>query len=142
MPAQNGGTVFVHYTGTLADGTEFDSSREGGPLESVLGQEMLISGFEKALIGMEKGDRKTVTIPPEEAYGEHLEELTLTVPRAEMPAHIKPEIGIVIQLTMDDEQELEAIVTEITNAHVVLDANHPLAGETLTFDLELVDIKK
>ncbi len=142
MPAKNGDTVLVHYTGTLADGTVFDSSREGDPLESVLGQQMLIPGFENALIGMEEGGRKTVTIPPEEAYGDRLKELTLAVSRAEVPAHIKPEVGTMVQLTTDDEQELEAVITDVTDKHILLDANHPLAGEALTFDLELVAVKK
>ena len=142
MPAKNGDTVLVHYTGTLADGTVFDSSRDGDPLESVLGQQMLIPGFENALLGMKEGDRKTVTIPPEDAYGEHLEELVLTLPHSEVPAHMKPETGMLVQLALDDDQEFEATVTDVTDENIVLDANHPLAGESLTFDLELVAIKK
>ena len=141
MTAKNGDTVLVHYTGTLADGTEFDSSRDGEPLESVLGQQMLIPGFENALIGMEEGERKTVTIPPEDAYGEPIEDLVLTLPRSEVPPHITAEIGTMVRLTAEDDQEIDAIIVDVTDENIVLDANHPLAGEALTFELELISIK-
>ncbi len=142
MAAKNGDTVLVHYTGTLDDGTQFDSSKDGDPLESVLGQNMLIPGFETAILGMEEGETKTVTIQPDQAYGDRMEELVLTLPRAEVPAHMKPEVGMLVQLALDDEQEFEAVITEINDENLTLDANHPLAGEALTFELELVGIKK
>ena len=141
MPAKNGDTVLVHYTGTLDDGTMFDSSRDGDPLEAVIGENMLIQGFENALLGMEEGETKTVTIQPDEAYGDKMEELILSLPKGEVPAHMQPEVGMMVQLAMDDEQEFEAAIAEITDDAVILDANHPLAGEALTFELELVQIK-
>jgi len=142
MPAKNGDTVLVHYTGTLSDGTMFDSSRDGDPLEAVLGSNMLIAGFENALLGMEEGEKKTVTIQPAEAYGEKMEELVLTLPRDDAPSHMEPEPGMVVQLSTEDDEEFEAIITEVTAESIVLDANHPLAGEALTFELELMEIKK
>lgn len=142
MPAENGDTIFVHYTGTLSDGTQFDSSRGGEPLEAVLGEAMLIPGFENALLGMEPGDSKTVTIEPGDAYGDHLDDLVLTLPRSEVPSHIKPEIGMMVQLALENDEEFEAVITGVTDEEIVLDANHPLAGETLTFELSMVRIKK
>ncbi|SBW01251.1 Peptidyl-prolyl cis-trans isomerase [uncultured delta proteobacterium] len=142
MPAKNGDTILVHYTGTLSDGTMFDSSRDGDPLESVLGQNMLIPGFENAILGMKEGDTKTVTIPPDQAYGDRAEELILSLPASEVPGHMKPEVGMLVQLAMDNGEEFEAVITEIGEEEITLDANHPLAGEALTFELELVGIKK
>lgn len=139
MAAKNGDTVRVHYTGTLDDGTVFDSSREREPLETELGAGMLISGFEKALLGMEPGERVTVRIPPEEAYGDVLEEAMLTVPLDRFPSHLKPEKGLMLQLTTDDG-EVEVRIADVSDTEALLDANHPLAGETLTFDIELIEI--
>ena len=139
MALKNGDTVRVHYTGTLDDGTEFDSSRDREPLEFTLGEGMLIPGFEKAVIGLGKGQSVKVTIPAAEAYGEHVEEMIITVPRDQVPPHIEPEVGLMLQL-MTDGGEMEVAVTEVTDEAVTLDANHPLAGETLTFDIELVEV--
>ena len=141
MPAKNGDTVLVHYTGTLADGAVFDSSRDGEPLEATLGDGMLIPGFEKALAGMSAGDVKTVVIQPQEAYGEHLPELVLVIPREDVPDTIKPEPGMMVQLAMTHGEEFEAAITDVNEKEVTLDANHPLAGEALTFEIELVGVK-
>lgn len=141
MPAKNGDTVLVHYTGTLADGAVFDSSRDGEPLEATLGDGMLIPGFEKALAGMSAGDIKAVVIQPQEAYGEHLPELVLVIPREDVPDTIKPEPGMMVQLAMTHGEEFEAAITDVNEKEVTLDANHPLAGEALTFEIELVGVK-
>ena len=140
MAIKDGDTVRVHYTGTFTDGEVFDSSREREPLEVTLGDESLISGFEEALIGHEKGDRFTVTIPCAEAYGEHLDELMMEVPLSDVPENIKPEVGMMLQIATDDG-DMEVEIVDVTDKVVVLDANHPLAGEDLTFDIEVVDIK-
>lgn len=140
MAIKDGDTVRVHYTGTFDDGEVFDSSREREPLEFTIGDESLISGFEEALIGHEKGDRFTVTVPCDEAYGERLDELMMEVPLSDVPEHIKPEVGMMLQIATDDG-DLEVEVADITDKVVVLDANHPLAGEDLTFDIEIVDVK-
>lgn len=140
MAIKDGDTVRVHYTGTFSDGEVFDSSREREPLEFTLGDESLISGFEEALIGRAKGDRFTVTIPADEAYGEHLEELLMEVPRSEVPEDITPEVGVMLQIATDDG-DMEVQIVEVTDEIVILDANHPLAGEDLTFDIEVIEVK-
>lgn len=142
MPAKNGDTVLVHYTGSLEGGVVFDSSREREPLEAVLGENMLIAGFENAVLGMAAGEVKRIAVPPAEAYGERLEELVLTLPRNDLPGHMIPEPGMMVSLAMEGGEEFEAVVTKVGEREVTLDANHPLAGETLYFDLELVAVKK
>lgn len=141
MTIKNGDTVLVHYTGTLNDGTEFDSSRDREPLEFTLGEGMLIPGFEKAVLGMTKvGDNVKVTIPAADAYGDRIDELVISVPRDQVPPHIEPEVGLMLQL-MTDDGEMEVGITEVTDEAVTLDANHPLAGQDLTFEIELVEIR-
>lgn len=140
MAIKEGDTVRVHYTGTFSDGEVFDSSREREPLEFVLGDGSLIPGFETALAGRNVGDRFTVTIPADDAYGEHLDELLMEVPLSEVPEDIKPEVGMMLQIATDDG-EMEVQIVEVNDKAVVLDANHPLAGEDLTFDIEVIDVK-
>jgi peptidylprolyl isomerase len=140
MAARKGDTLRVHYTGTLSDGREFDSSRGREPLEFVLGQEMLIPGFERAVEGKAVGETVSVLISPDDAYGPRNEGLILAVPRGDVPAHITPEVGLRLQITMDDG-EMEVVITKVTEKEVVLDGNHPLAGESLLFHIEIVDIK-
>ncbi len=140
MPAKDGDTVFVHYTGTLEDGTEFDSSRDREPLEFVLGRSMMIPGFERAVSGREKGDSFNVVLPPEDAYGEVSDEMVLVVPRREIPPHISPEVGLGLQLSLQ-EGALNVVVSRVDENEVELDGNHPLAGKTLRFDIKVVDIK-
>ena len=130
MAVKDGNTVRVHYTGTFSDGEVFDSSREREPLEFTIGDGSLIPGFEDALLGHNAGDRFTVTIPADEAYGEHLEELLMEV----------PEVGMMLQIATDDG-DMEVQIVEVNDKVVVLDANHPLAGEDLTFDIEVIDVK-
>lgn len=139
---KDGDTVKVHYTGKLDDGSVFDSSHQREePLEFTLGQGQLIPGFEKAVVGMSVGDSTTVEIPSDEAYGKRRDDLELEVPKAELPDHIEPEVGM--QLQMQQQQNGQAIpvqIVEVTDDNVKLDANHPLAGKDLTFDIELVEI--
>lgn len=142
MPAKNGDTVLIHYTGTLADGTVFDSSKDREPLEAALGDNMLIAGFENAILGMEPGEKKNITIQPSEAYGERMEELMFSLPREDMPGHMSPEPGMMVSLAMEGGEEFEAVITEVNDKEITVDANHPLAGEPLNFELELVEIKK
>lgn len=139
---KDGDTVKVHYTGTLTeDGTVFDSSREREPLEFELGEGKLIPGFEEAVIGMEVGEDTTVEIDSEDAYGQRREDLELEVSKSDLPDNIEPEVGM--QLQMQQQENGQAIPVQITDVEddiVKLDANHPLAGKDLTFDIELVDI--
>lgn len=135
-----GDTVAIHYTGTLNDGTTFDSSRDREPLTFEVGSGQIIPGLDAALPGMAEGDTKTVAIAPEDAYGTINPEARQAVPRADIPDHIPLEPGTQLQVQMPEGQAMPVIVAEVTEDVVVLDANHPLAGETLNFDIELVKI--
>lgn len=138
--AKPGDTVLVHYTGTLRDGSVFDSSQGREPLEFTLGGGQVIPGFDDAVTGMKVGDQKTVTIPADEAYGPKRDELMLAVGRDQFPPHITPEPGMELQMAQEGEAFL-VTVREVADDHVLLDANHPLAGEELTFALTLVEIR-
>ena len=140
--AQKGNTVKVHYTGKLTDGTVFDSSHNRNePIEFTLGQKNMIAGFEKAVEGMSVGDTKTTEIPASEAYGEKKDEMIIQVPKAEIPANITPEVGQQLAMQGGNGEQVPVTVTEVTDQGITLDANHPLAGKDLIFDLELVNIK-
>jgi peptidylprolyl isomerase len=138
--AKNGDTVKVHYTGKLDDGTEFDSSVQGDPLEFTLGEGELIPGFEQAVVGMSPGESKTIRIAADQAYGPHQEEMVLVVERDQFPPHITPQLGQQLELRHPDGQAVSVTVTDISTSDITLDANHPLAGQDLIFDIELVDI--
>lgn len=139
MPAEKGQCVRVNYRGTLGDGTEFDSSYGREPLQFTLGSGQVIVGFEEAVEGMDVGQKKTVTIPPEEAYGEHHDEAVQAVPLDIFDGQT-PGLRDVVTLVAPDGTEVMATVAEIRESDVVLDFNHPLAGEALTFELELVEL--
>ena len=138
--AKNGDTVAVHYTGTLADGTVFDSSREREPLSFTVGEGQVIAGFNDAVNGMTVGESVTVTIPAEQAYGEYNEQFVINVPPADIPPEIEPEVGMELQLHQNDGGAIPVRVTDVSEEAVTLDANHPLAGQDLTFEIELVSI--
>lgn len=138
--AMPGTTVSIHYTGTLADGTTFDSSQGREPLTFEMGAGQIIPGLEAALDGMAEGERKTVTIPAAQAYGLRREEAVSQVPRDVVPDHIPLDLGTQLQVQTPDGQAMPVTVAEVTEAHVTLDANHPLAGKDLTFAVELVKV--
>ena len=139
--ADMGQTVRIHYKGTLNDGREFDSSHQRGePLEFTLGLDRMIPGFEQAVVGMTPGDAKTVQIPAQEAYGERQEDLIRDFPRAEFPAHIELEEGLILSADSPDGRRIRFKVLSFSEEVVTLDGNHPLAGEDLTFEIELVEI--
>jgi len=141
MPqAKQGDTVKVHYTGKFQDGTEFDSSRDEEPLRCTLGGGELIPGFEKALVGMAEGDKKTITIPPEEGYGEFRKDLVLAIDKEEFPDEISPEVGQQLRLQKPGNPPFTVTIMEINDDSIVLDANHPLSGKTLIFDVEMMEI--
>ena len=141
MPAaKTGDAVKVHYTGSLTDGTQFDSSLGREPLEFVIGSGNLIDGFEQAVVGMALGDRKTVTIPAHRAYGTRRDELIQDVPRAAIPEDIDLTAGMVLNATGPEGRTLSFTVVEWDDDRVKIDGNHPLAGRDLTFALELVEI--
>ena len=138
--ARSGDTVRIHYTGTLEDGEVFDSSEGAEPLEFTLGAGQVIPGFDTAVAGMAPGERKTVTIPAGEAYGEHNEQALMEVPREQLPEGAELHVGDALMVGTADGQQFPVTIYALTDDGVVLDANHPLAGEDLTFDLELVEI--
>lgn len=134
-------TVKVHYTGKLADGQVFDSSEGKEPIEFTLGQGKLIPGFEKGLVDMKVNEKKTITIPKEEAYGEPRAELIQEVPKSQLPEDITPEVGMGLVSRNPEGQEMNLVVADVKDETIVVDANHPLAGKDLIFDLEVVEIK-
>ncbi len=137
---KTGDTVRIHYTGTLNDGTEFDSSRGREPLEFEVGAGHIIPGLDKALPGMEIGEEKTVAVAAEEAYGPVNPEALQEVPRASIPPEIPLDVGTRLQMQTPDGRAVPVTVTEVTDEAVTLDSNHPLAGRDLNFDIEVVEI--
>lgn len=140
IQAKRGDKVAVHYTGRLSDGSIFDSSIGEDPLEFTLGDSDLIDGFEEGVLGMSVGEKKTVIIEPDKAYGEPHDDMVLEVPLSEMPDDLELNVGDELELTNEDDEPMIVIVSQLTDEFVTLDGNAPLAGETLTFDLELVKI--
>lgn len=139
--AQNGNTVKVHYKGTLKDGAVFDSSLEREPLEFTIGEGRLLKDFEDAIVGMTVGDKKTIDIEAANAYGVYQDNLQMNVDRSQLPADMEPQVGMQLQTTLQEGHVVILVVKEIHENTVVLDANHPLAGKDLTFELELMEIK-
>jgi peptidylprolyl isomerase len=155
--AKKGDKVRINYTGTLADGSIFDTTLEDtdcssddcsdddcccevGPMEMTIGAEDFFSQIEDALVGMAPGEKKTIVIPAEEAFGEYDEEEVFTISRDQLSADVTPEIGQELELTDDDGEAVEVIVVEVTDTEITLDANHPLAGEDITYEVELLEI--
>ncbi len=137
---KSGDTVRLHYTGTLTDGTTFDSSDGKDPLEFTIGEGQIIPGLEKAVPGMAVGEKKKVQVPADEAYGHTNPEAQQDVPRTEIPADIPLDLGTQLQVQTPNGQVMPVTVVAVTDETVTLDANHPLAGKDLTFDIELVEI--
>lgn len=133
-------TVKVHYTGKLTNGQVFDSSLERDPLQFTVGGGQMIKGFDEAVNGMELNEKKTVTIPSAEAYGDRNDELIQQVPRTDLPADMKPEAGQTLVATNEAGQQTHVLVREVADDNITIDANHPLAGQDLIFEIELVEI--
>jgi peptidylprolyl isomerase len=146
--AKEGDRVKVHYTGRLDDGTIFDSSECAeddcgcghGPIEFTIGQGEVIPGFEAGVKGLSVGESKTVHIAVADAYGERIEEMVAVVPRGDLPPDMKPEVGQQLEVTQEDGQVFSVLVVEVTDETITIDANHPLAGQPLNFELKLVEI--
>ena len=139
--AKSGDTVEIHYTGTLDDGTQFDSSKGRDPLEFEVGSGQVIPGFDKAVEGMAVGDSKSVRLEADEAYGERHEQLVQEVERSMLPDDVNPETGMALQSSSPDGRVTQFVITAVTEETITVDANHPLAGQALSFDIELVGIK-
>ncbi|MBW4054633.1 MAG: peptidylprolyl isomerase [Proteobacteria bacterium] len=164
--AEKGNTVTINFTGTLEDGTVFDSTledteccedeccddgceddecgcggHESGPMTFVLGEEILFPQIDAAIVGMTPGEKKTVKISAADAFGEYDKEKIFTVPRSDLPEDLIPEVGDELSLSNEDDEELDVVVLEMTEDQVTFDANHPLAGEDVTFEIELISIQ-
>lgn len=137
---KKGDTIKVHYHGKLVDGTTFDSSEGREPLEFEVGGGMVIPGFDEGVAGMIIGEKKTVQIPADEAYGPKQEDMVMEFPRDKFPEDMVPEVGLQLNMSNGQGQNFPVVIVEVQEAVVILDANHPLAGQDLIFDLELVEI--
>lgn len=140
VQAKSGDTVKIHYTGKLDDGTIFDSSANREPLEFTLDSGQVIPGFDSAVMGMTPGETKTETIPMDQAYGPYRVEMVIEVNKQQLPPDLDPEVGQQLQIQQTNGQIIPVYVTEVNDSTVTLDANHPLAGQDLTFDIQLVEI--
>lgn len=140
--AKKGDTVEVHYTGKLEDGTVFDTSQDREPLSFTLGEDKVIPGFEKAVEGMEPGDTKTEELSPDDAYGQHREDMVMELEREQIPDNVDPQVGQQLQLRMQDGQTVPVVITDLGDESVTIDANHPLAGKKLIFEIELLDVEE
>lgn len=138
MAIKNGDKVRVHYTGRFNDGKVFDSSRERDPLEFIVGTGQLIAGFENAVRGREAGEKVTVKIDPEQGYGQPDKDLVFTIDRKQVPDNIPLKVGTPLQLS-SDKGIMDVMITEVGPEEITLDANHPLAGKDLEFEIEIID---
>ena len=138
--AKNGDMVKVHYKGTLNDGEVFDESTGKDPLEFKLGEKNMIPAFEEAVLGLEPGEKKKIKIAAKEAYGEIEAAAIMRVERTELPQDMKPEAGLQLQMMDPDGNTMFAVITKVDPTHVTIDANHPLAGKDLNFEIELVSL--
>lgn len=137
---KNGDTVRVHYHGKLNDGSTFDSSEGRDPLEFTVGSGQVIKGFDNAMLNMTPGEKKTVNIPVDQAYGQRSQEMMMEYPKAEFPADMTPQVGMELHMSDNMGNVFPVVIAEIKDEMVLLDANHPLAGHDLTFEIELVSI--
>jgi len=140
--AKQGDTVKVHYTGKLEDGTVFDSTEDRDPIKFTVGQGQVIPGFEQAVIGMNQGETKKETVPADQAYGPYKKDMLIEVDKNKLPQNLNPEVGQELQVRQQNGQQIPVMVKEVSDSSVTLDANHPLAGRDLTFDIQLVEIEQ
>ncbi|MCX5805528.1 MAG: peptidylprolyl isomerase [Proteobacteria bacterium] len=138
--AKTNDLVRVHYTGSLKDGTVFDSSLDRQPLEFKIGHGVIIPGFENGIIGMKEGDAKVISIPPEDAYGPHRDDLVGVIETARIPDNITPKVGMVLKIRSPEGEMIKVTVTDVNETGVTLDMNHQLAGKELIFELKLVEV--
>src|SRR3989338_185345 len=139
---QNGDSIKIHYKGTFPDGVVFDSSEGREPIAFTVGEGKVIKGFDAAVLGMKQGEKKSVTIQPADAYGDKNPKLVLPVPKDRLPKDMDPQPGLLLTLQSPDGRVIRAKIDRIENDKIMLDVNHPLAGKTLHFDLELIEVKK
>lgn len=138
--AENGNTVKIHFTGKYEDGTEFDSSRDRDPLEFTVGEGKTIEGLEEGVVGMEPGDTKELTLTPDKAFGDRDEDMVRAIERTQIPEEIDLAVGMPLQVQSPEGETYMVMVVDLDEETVTLDGNHPLAGLTLTFEIELVEV--
>ena len=138
--AKNGDTVKIHYTGKLTNGEVFDSSKERAPFEFTIGSGQVIVGFEQGTIGMEVGQTKTLNIPCDQAYGQKNPDLIAIVARGHLPKDYTPQVGERLGIEHESGQKIPVVITEVKEKEITVDGNHPIAGEDLIFELELIEI--
>jgi len=141
VETKKGTTVRVHYSGSFHDGTVFDTSKDGKPLEFTIGEGGVIPGFEESIMGMKSGESKTFTLSEDDAYGPHRKELMIEVDKSKFPPEINPEVGQQLEIPQPDGKTAYVVVTDASESIVTLDANHPLAGKELIFQVELIEVK-
>lgn len=139
--AKEGDIVKVNYTGKLEDGTVFDTSQDREPLTFTIGEGKVIPGFEQAVTSMEPGDSKTETLAPEQAYGPRRDDMVMEMERDQIPDNVEAQEGQELQLRLQNGQTVPVVITDLSDESVTIDANHPLAGKTLVFDIELIDVE-
>ena len=139
---EKGDIAVVDYTGKFEDGTVFDSTSEGKPIEFVVGESQVIEGFEEAVADMNVGEKKEVVVPPEKAYGAPSDQLRVEVPKDRLPPEIDPQVGLALEVRAENGETMQLLITSVGEESVTLDGNHPLAGKDLHFELELKDVKK
>lgn len=140
MPIKKGNKIKVEYTGTFEDGKVFDTSEGRSPLEFEVGAGKIIKGFDNAVVGMKKGEEKTIKLSPKDAYGDHNPQLVKKVPRDKLPQEQEPKPGMMLALGLPDGRKLPAMITEVNDSEITIDLNHPLAGKTLIFRIKIIDI--
>ena len=140
MQAREGKTVKVHYTGRLDDGTIFDSSAGHDPIQLRIGERKTIRGFEEALEGMRPGETRVIKVPAEKAYGRHKKSMVIELNLEQLSPDLDPELGDIIEIKLSSGKAAHFVVTDVTSSKVTLDANHPLAGKDLTFEIEVIDV--
>ena len=138
--AQKGDTVKVHFKGTLDDGTVFADSKGGDPVQFTIGEGALIPGFEEETVGMSEGEQKSIRLEADRAFGQKRDELVSTVPRSAIPENIDLAVGLQLQMNSSSGQPVQVVVTDVAEDEITIDANPPLAGHPLTFDIELVEL--
>jgi peptidylprolyl isomerase len=138
--AKHGDTVRVHYRGKLRDGSVFDASFDREPLQFTIGEGELLPGFEEAVVGMNPGELKTTELPAETAFGPYREDMLLVIDKSQLPEDVEPKVGESVPIPRPDGPPIDITVADVTESEVTVDANHPLAGEDLTFDIQLIDI--
>lgn len=138
--AKQGDTVKINYVGRLENNSIFEADHESEPFEFTIGKEMVIAGIENAVVGMQEGDKKVITIPPAEAFGPYLQDRIIVVKKSQIPSNLEPKVGMKLEAALEGDTKVEVLVKDVSENKITLDTNHPLAGKRLTFEICLLEI--